>query len=386
MKFRELFKEGTTLPDWEKIFSIDEFKVMETCEQSKVWHGEGQVSKHTILVTDAMKTLLDGLKDVDENYYIMMMAAAICHDLGKPSTTVFDKEKGDYATKCHGVEGARITRRLFFDEDFELRENVCYMVRQHMVLHHIFDKEHLAEKKIITLSHGRVTVKDMLMLNICDSLGSKNEMETEDSIIEKGEKIKGVAKRLDCYTKPYDFSSEYEKIKFFHENKTITPEDIPSPEDYGQFTIYVMVGVPGSGKSYYIENNMKDVPVLSRDLIRTEIGIKGIKPQGNKHQEELVTEIFDSRMLEYCKNKQDFVIDNTNVRKMYRKGYTDVALRFHAKIVYIYVEASDLETYKKRREGLMPLEVIDKMWNYFDFPEPTEYNEFILSKQKIKNN
>ena len=385
MKFRELFNHDTWLPDWDKIFSIKEFKDMEKCEQSKIWHTEGKVDVHTKLVCQAMRSFLlnrENIEPSDNDYYIMMMSAAICHDLGKPSTTKFDEEKGDFTTKCHGQVGAKITRKLFYDEDFELREKVCYMVRWHMALHHIFDKEEMSTRKMIQLSHGRVPVKDMLILNVCDSLGSKNEFEDEVFLADKEERIKSVAIGLNCYETPYEFNNEYDKIRFFHFKDRLFPEGCSLPKDYGQFTMYVMVGVPGSGKSYYIENNLKGIVQISRDLIRSEIGIKGEKPQGTKEQESHVTEIFNERMLECCKNKQDFVIDNTNVRKMYRDAYTDMTMTYMPKIVYVYVEAPSLDVNKSRRKGMMPLEVIDRMWNQFDFPEPTEYNEFIAAIQR----
>lgn len=385
MKFRELFNHDTWLPDWDKIFSIKEFNDMAKCEQSKIWHTEGKVDVNTKLVCQAMRSFLlnrENIEPSDNDYYIMMMSAAICHDLGKPSTTKFDEEKGDFTTKCHGQVGAKITRKLFYDEDFELREKVCYMVRWHMALHHIFDKEEMSTRKMIQLSHGRVPVKDMLILNVCDSLGSKNEFEDEVFLADKEERIKSVAIGLNCYETPYEFNNEYDKIRFFHFKDRLFPEGCSLPKDYGQFTMYVMVGVPGSGKSYYIENNLKGIVQISRDLIRSEIGIKGEKPQGTKEQESHVTEIFNERMLECCKNKQDFVIDNTNVRKMYRDAYTDMTMRYMPKIVYVYVEAPSLDVNKSRRKGMMPLEVIDRMWNQFDFPEPTEYNEFIAAIQR----
>ena len=66
----------------------------------------------------------------------------------------------------------------------------------------------------------------------------------------------------------------------------------------------------------------------------------------------------------------------------FRDAYTDMTMRFMPKIVYVYVEAPSLDVNKSRRKGMMPLEVIDRMWNQFDFPEPTEYNEFIAAIQR----
>jgi hypothetical protein len=48
------------------------------------------------------------------------------------------------------------------------------MARQHMTLHHIFDKPERTLRALINLSLGPVTVEDMLLLKEADSLGSKN--------------------------------------------------------------------------------------------------------------------------------------------------------------------------------------------------------------------
>lgn len=377
MRFIELFNQETWIPDWDKIFSIKEFKDMESCQQSKVWHREGNVRQHSILVANAMQKFLEKRENVFPScsqYYIMMMSAAICHDLGKPSTTKFDVKKNDYACECHGQAGAVITRRLFFDEEFELREKVCYMVRNHMTLHHLLDSPDKAERKLILMSHGWVTVKDMLYLNIADSIGSLNEIENGGFIQEKEDKIKKMALDIDCYDKPKFDVGGYEKIAYYRDLKQ-PKDEINYPSH--SFTMFVVIGVPGSGKSTYIERYLKGVKHISRDLIRTEIGIKGIKPQGNKKQEDRVTEIFNKRVIWCCENHQDFVIDNTNVRRIYRNDYLDMVLPYKPEIVYVYVEAPTLNHYYERRKGLMPLEVIDKMWNYFDFPEPIEFNKLV---------
>lgn len=38
-------------------------------------------------------------------------------------------------------------------------------------------------------------------------------------------------------------------------------------------TAYLMVGIPGAGKSTWIANNLpSDIPIISRDMIRVELG------------------------------------------------------------------------------------------------------------------
>jgi tRNA nucleotidyltransferase (CCA-adding enzyme) len=56
------------------------------CEQEPDWHPEGDVWVHTLLVVDEARTRID---DLDRPRQIVVMLGAVCHDLGKPSTTAF---------------------------------------------------------------------------------------------------------------------------------------------------------------------------------------------------------------------------------------------------------------------------------------------------------
>ncbi|MBP5457105.1 MAG: AAA family ATPase, partial [Paludibacteraceae bacterium] len=367
MKFKELFNDEW-LPDWDAILRITEFAAMGHCEQSSVWHKEGNALVHTKQVTEHLINELAkiGVYPSDDPYYVRMVSAAICHDIGKPSTTVFSEEKGDYTTRCHGNEGARITRRLFFDDDFVMREDVCYMVRHHMDLHHVFDKPELVEKKLIGMSIGRVSIKDMLLLNICDSLGSLNDFETPDTVERHFLMVKNASEALGCYDSKFKFVRPEARHSFFHDRDCHDVKDAKSIKY--RFYMYVMIGTPGSGKDTWIKKNLSNYKTLCRDDIRKEIGLQGEKPQGTKEQEERVTQIFNDRLKEYCKDGIDFVVNNTNVRKCYRDVYNDVAMEYGACVVYVYVEAPSLHENKKRREGMMPLSVIDRMWGQLDFP------------------
>lgn len=139
----------------------------------------------------------------------------------------------------------------------------------------------------------------------------------------------------------------------------------------------------GSGKDTYVADELGDLPMLCRDNIRTEIGMKGEKPFGSKKQESQVTDIFNTRMKEYFRNGQSFVINNTNVVEKYRRAYTDMAIMNKFKVVFIYINAPSIQECKKRRSGQMPMDVIDRMWNNLEFPNRTECNELYVLDQNI---
>lgn len=384
MRFIDLFNKDLSV-NWDFIKTIPEFSILEKTEQSKTWHKEGNVFIHTMNVTAEMEKQLSKNNITKDNEdYIILMASAICHDLGKATTTKWDDEKNDYSTKNHGNEGEKITRTLFYDEDILLREKVCYMVRWHMTLHHILDegKKDLINRKLIQLSNGLVPVKYMLILNMCDSLGSKNDIEDYEFLSKRWDKITSYANDINCFDKPYIFNNEYDKIRFFYFKDKTFPEGVSLPKEYERGTMYVMVGIPGCGKDTFVKEHFgKSLPILCRDDIRTEIGIKGEKPMGDKKQESHVTEIFDERMKKYLREGQSFVINNTNVVKKYRNSYIDKAIQWKFKVVYIYINAPSIEECKNRRKGQMPMDVIDRMWRNFEFPNLTECNVFYVQDQ-----
>lgn len=381
MKFKDLFNEDWSV-NWDFLLTISPFSKMVNLEQNKEWHKE-DCWTHLQLVTQAMERLLKrNLIERGSDNWVMCMSAAICHDLGKGETTKWSEEKNDWTTKNHGVVGERITRHLFYDEDILLREKVCYMVRHHMTLHHVYDKPEETNKRLIKLSHGIVEMRFMILLNIADSLSSINDIETEDDIFDKEMKLTNDVSTLCCYQKPYSFIDKSQLIRDFID---YNGEVINNTND---FCVYILCGFPGCGKSTYYKEFLADKPIISRDIIRGELGINGAtttndkKVVGTREEEDKVSEIFNKKMIEYCKNKESFVLDNTNLKYQYRKDYLLKIMKYNPKVKIIYVEAPNyIKDCIERRKDEIPKKVYDRMENNFDFPQLYECDELIIVKQ-----
>ncbi len=63
-----------------------ELAALDGCAQEPEWHPEGDVWTHTLMVVDQARTRID---DLDRPRQVAIMLGAVCHDLGKPSTTAF---------------------------------------------------------------------------------------------------------------------------------------------------------------------------------------------------------------------------------------------------------------------------------------------------------
>jgi len=63
---------------------LPELQPMVGCAQEPEWHPEGDVWVHTLMVVDQARLVID---DLDRPSQAIVMLGALCHDLGKPSTT-----------------------------------------------------------------------------------------------------------------------------------------------------------------------------------------------------------------------------------------------------------------------------------------------------------
>lgn len=97
-----------------------ELQALIGCQQEPEWHPEGDVWTHTLMVVDEAARLCgsngsngsannDGNDaGVDDDERFIVVAAALCHDLGKPGTTV--TEGGRIRSRDHEAQGEAPTR------------------------------------------------------------------------------------------------------------------------------------------------------------------------------------------------------------------------------------------------------------------------------------
>lgn len=152
-----------------------------------------------------------------------------------------------------------------------------------------------------------------------------------------------------------------------------------------KINVYVMIGLPGAGKDTWIANNLPNAhKVVCRDDIRAEMGLckAGEKIVASREQENLVTAIFNQKLKEYARAGEDIAINNINLVRRYRQDYKMTLKDFDVNWIYVVVEAPDLDTNKKRREGQIPPEVFDRMVARYEPPTPDEYDEIIYAKQE----
>lgn len=381
--FGELIDRETFDVRWDDVMKIPEFSVLSETKQTPVWHREGDAMAHTRLVVESMQRRINGDTSLSDDDKLILVAAALCHDIGKGTTTTYDESKGDYVSHNHSVEGERIVRELFFDEDFVIRERVCNLVRHHMTFHHIFEKgkdKQYRDIERLMQSWNPLTMHLMLWESDCE--GSINDMNTTEETEAERDAILAMSRKARIESDPMK-----RFVRYFGPKSESYPKKIEAEtgcEEGRTPRMLVMIGLPGSGKNFYIDNLSEDMEafVLSRDDIRTEMGLSGEKPQGNAEEEKRVTEIFNSRLEDGIRERMNIVINNVNLRKRYREYVVGMARRNGYRVEYVIVD-TPLTLCRHRRYGMMPESVITRMLRSADFPEPYECDKMTVIETRM---
>ena len=141
-------------------------------------------------------------------------------------------------------------------------------------------------------------------------------------------------------------------------------------------TLYITVGLPGSGKSTYAKEFIKgkEIEYLSSDSLRAVFG----KSEEDQTVTPLVFGHIKRKVDEFLKDGKNVMVDATSVNRKERSDYISTAKKYGAKVVAIVFKMDRqglIDRNKKRGEQggrVVPDWVIDKMLNKFEDPSYSE--------------
>lgn len=154
--------------------------------------------------------------------------------------------------------------------------------------------------------------------------------------------------------------------------------------------LYILSGIPGSGKSSWSQNFKNEHPntfVISSDDIRMELGGK----YQYFDEEDKVWELFNSRAQELCNKYDDVnvILDSTCLKDDYRLSYVENLKGFDKYILVLFIcKFKDaLKLNNSRPEGrIVPYKVMKSMkdsWRYPTFETKLKFDEIIEVILKI---
>ena len=165
---------------------------LESVEQEKKHHPEGNVWNHVLLVVDQAATIREYANSPQS-----LMLAALLHDVGKKAATKKNRS-GRWISYDHDKIGADLARKILKNYDIKEDEidKVCNMVRYHM--HHLFIIKNLPYGNVEGLIND-VDINDMALLFISDRLGRNQE-----TYEEKSKEVLDVLEILDILKRNYN--------------------------------------------------------------------------------------------------------------------------------------------------------------------------------------
>lgn len=109
----------------------------------------------------------------DKKYSLDLRLASLFHDISKPETRRFSKEKNDWTFYGHDVVGAKLTKKILTDLKFPGKtiEKITKLVRWHMFFS---DPEQITLSAVrrLVANVGKEDVWELMNLRICDRIGT----------------------------------------------------------------------------------------------------------------------------------------------------------------------------------------------------------------------
>ena len=139
--------------------------------QDPTWHPEGCVWTHTLMVVDEAAKLRVG----EEKNDLVLMFGTLCHDFGKPETTIW--KDGHWRSPAHDVMGMQPTEKFLrrLTDEASLIEKVTVLVREHLRPSMLYnDREKVTPGAIRRLAL-RVPIPELLLVAEADHFGRTTE-------------------------------------------------------------------------------------------------------------------------------------------------------------------------------------------------------------------
>jgi predicted kinase len=344
-------------------------RAMADCQQDAGWHAEGDVWTHTKMVC-AQLPLLDVWSTLTAHERNVLIFTALFHDSAKPLTSQIDPATGRVTSPKHAIKGEHLARSVLRDIgcDLNTREEIARMVRFHGRPAFLLERSEPSHE-VVRLSWS-VCNKLLYLFALADTRGRNTaEMGRPEENLHLW---KMMAEENDCFDQPFRFGNDQARFVFFRHEK---PNIHYVPHEEYRCTVTMMSGLPGSGKDTWLAKHRGDVPVVSLDDMREELGAEATGDQGE------VAQLARERCRELLRAKRSFAFNATNLLRQTRQRWIELFADYDARIEAVYVEPAltVILDQNKRRKRKVPEDVILRLANRLEPPTWTETHGLIIS-------
>lgn len=351
--------------------SFPELSALKQVPQNPAYHAEGDVYCHTKMVCEVIrqkfeqKNLEPETRKITVPEWALLFLAAAFHDIGKKTCT--RSENGNFVSPNHTSVGAKMFRAFAYREaprfglTFSQRELVANAIRYHG-LPVWFWKKQRPEADLFKAAES-VPPWFLYQLSYADVRGRRTE--NPEKFIEYVEWFAEYARELGIWEHPHSFANPYTKASFFMRDDLWQGVEL---FDNTEFDVFLLSGLPLAGKDSWIEKNGGEIPMISLDQIREEMGIPPAKNSGK------IAHIAMERAKIFLAKKQPFFWNATNIVRETRRKLITLFSSYGARVHILYLEVpyQELLARNRTRARHIPEDVLEEMINKLEIPAPWE--------------
>ena len=345
-------------PDWK--VAPDErpawVRALKGCPQNPVHHGEGDVWTHTLMVLECLVSDPEfrGLSESDRR---VLYLAGLLHDVAKPACL-----QPDLSCPGHARKGSQWARQMLYREGLDPveRESVCALIRYHMVPYRLVDRpDWLRDLLEISLA---LRWDGLALLSRADARG--RICSDQGQLLDQIEMFSQLARE-----NPPSFADDHSRVSYFRKGGDPTRQVF----DDCSCSVFMLSGLPASGKSHYAIHHLSQLPRISLDELREGLGVDPDQPQGRVVQEAR------ERAREHLRARRDFVWDATNLSLAMRQRTSALCYDYGAHLSMVYCEAPLLEIERRNaaRRQPVPAHALERMLERWEPPDRTEAHQVI---------
>ena len=358
-------------PTWEQ-------KILDTLEgvpQDADYHAEGTVDVHTRMVAQAM-VKSEGFSDIHDNDQTMLYWTTLLHDMAKPFCLQY--EDGHIRNHGHAKRGSIMARNFLYQEGVHpvLRERICGLIRWHMAPGHALDEPNEVALWKMLRANLAVPLSYLIRHAKADMAGRISKAPTDNSALQ----IEAFEERVDglgCRDVGFPWGNPTSRVEFFLSRGTRDPRYIAHEHPKCEMTM--MSGLPGSGKDTWIKKNLPDIPMVSLDELRKQLGC----PHGTNQSPVIGAAREQAKV--YLRKHQSFVYNATNLTPEYRGAWLSLAFNYGARVRIINMDVPFQEILRrnKEREANVPESDILRMMEKWEPPDQAEAHEVWLVESSL---
>jgi len=331
------------------------FAVLEKTPQDKIYHAEGNVGLHTEMVYNEVANL-----QLPESDKYILALAAVFHDIAKPQCTLIENDR--VTSPGHGRKGAsKMVALTYTWLSPTIRQTLYHLIRLHGKPPHAWKG-----KTDISLALWSQDIRLDLLLTfvLCDLRG--RICQDQADMVSNIDLLIDLAKEQNCYTTPYAFANPEAKI-WGNVDRLPTLDFVPFM--VSTYEVYMLMGIPGSGKSHYVTKKLSHLPEICLDDLRLEV------KEGTLEENQIFVEAKE-RCRKLLAAKEPFVFNATNITRSMRLKWLNFFYQYNATLKGIYIEPpyAKLRAQNKNRTAAVPESVIADMFTILEYPNACEFH------------